>query len=225
MTRQTSRKTQREKTFALLQEIGMAIVKTLGDSCEVVVHDLAQPDSSIRWIGGNVTGRCVGGPTTDLGLTKLRTGDFSPLYNYTTRTSDGKTLKSSSIFLTDDDGTPYAALCINLDITPFLAFEHALAKLLSRDSTSDVDETFSSNVSDVLDELLAECIAELGKPVELMQAADRIRLLALSDQRGAFQLKKAVPLMAARLGVSRNTIYNYLKEARKTGPERQEWRE
>lgn len=46
-----------------------AIAETLGKNCEVVLHDFHYPERSIVKIAnGHVTGRTVGGPTTDLAL-------------------------------------------------------------------------------------------------------------------------------------------------------------
>ena len=212
-----SAKKRRQEIFEVLKEVGAAIVKTFGDSCEVVLHDLTQLDSSIIWICGSVTGREIGGPLTDLGLARLRAGDVSPLYSYTTYTEDGKALKSSSIFLVDRDGKPFGALCINFDLSALLACEGALCKATARENIDDVKGTFSRGVSDMLAAMVMESVAEIGKPIELMQMADKVRLVAILDldRKGAFHLRKAVPFLASRLGVSRYTVYNYLKQARR----------
>jgi predicted transcriptional regulator YheO len=56
---------------------------TLGGWCDVV-HDVSGDlEHSIVAITGDVTGRSVGGHTTDLGLAKLRAGQMDPLINYT----------------------------------------------------------------------------------------------------------------------------------------------
>ena len=48
-------------------------------------------------------------------------------------------------------------------------------------------------------------MAELGKK-------DRMKLVALLDQKNAFTFRKSVPFVAQRLKVSRYTIYKYLGE-------------
>ena len=51
-----------------------------------------------------------------------------------------------------------------------------------------------------------------------MSKEDKIDLIARLDEKGAFQVKRAVTLIAEELGLSRSTIYNYLAQARdKTG--------
>jgi len=48
--------------------------------------------------------------------------------------------------------------------------------------------------------------------LSMMTKNDRVRVVSLLDDRGAFQLRKSVPLVAERLGVTEKTIYNYLAE-------------
>ena len=98
---------------------------TIGPRCEVVLHDYREWDrsgSTIVWIeNGHVTGRHVGGPTTNLGLEAMRSGDASPdRFNYRTRTrKDGRTLRSTSIYFRNRAGEFIGALCINLDVSAY----------------------------------------------------------------------------------------------------------
>ena len=52
--------------------------------------------------------------------------------------------------------------------------------------------------------------AQLGAPLVDMSREDKQRAVRLLDDRGAFQLRKAVEEVADALGVSRFTVYNYL---------------
>ena len=52
----------------------------------------------------------------------------------------------------------------------------------------------------------------MGKPVNALTKADRLRLVALLDQKAAFSFRKSVPYVSRRLGVSRYTVYKYLNE-------------
>ena len=45
-----------------------------------------------------------------------------------------------------------------------------------------------------------------------LSKADRLRLIALLDQKAAFSFRKSVPYVSQRLGVSRYTVYKYLNE-------------
>jgi predicted transcriptional regulator YheO len=135
------------------------------------------------------------------------------MFNYTTHTKDGKTLKSSTMFLTDANNNTFGALCINVDISAFLAAERVLQSFTFRDHDQQIVETFSDDMQDILENLVAEAEREFGKPVGLMSKDERVTLIARLEKKGAFRVKRAVTLIADRMGVSRFTIYNYLKEA------------
>ena len=61
-----------------------------------------------------------------------------------------------------------------------------------------------------LDRLVAAIEAELGGALKTLGREDKQRAVRLLDQRGAFQLRKAVEEVADRMAVSRFTVYNYL---------------
>jgi hypothetical protein len=51
---------------------------------------------------------------------------------------------------------------------------------------------------------------ELGQPLGELSREDKQRAVKLLADRGAFRLRKSVEEVAAQLGVSRFTVYNYL---------------
>jgi predicted transcriptional regulator YheO len=199
-----------EALLRLLMLLGEAVSDTLGEWCEVVIHDLRDLDSSVVHISGNVTGRKVGDHVPVSGLANIRAGRTEPLINYTAYTDDGKTLRSTTIHVHDESGKPIATFCMNLNVTPLLLFSRFLSTLPAGQEESDVGEPFSQDLGQVVEAMIAECGHKVGKPVSLMSKSDRVQVVKLLEQRGVFQLKKSVPLVAERLGVTRKTIYNYL---------------
>ena len=198
-------------SFAICEQIAQAIAHTFGDICEVVIHDFANIEHSVAFIAGNVTGRAVGDGPTDLLLRAVRGGHTEQdLYGYPGHTLDGKTLRSSSVFLRDEAGAVYGAFCINVDVTHLAQVEGWLSQLLRAQPGPEVSETFTRHMSEALEVLLAEAALEIGVPVANMHRAQKIELVRLLAERGAFRIKKAVTIVAERLGVSRFTVYNYL---------------
>ena len=63
-----------------------------------------------------------------------------------------------------------------------------------------------------LDQVFEECLAAVGKPVNALNKRDRMKIIALLDQKNAFSFRKSVPFAAKRLQVSRYTVYKYLGE-------------
>ncbi len=207
-----SQEQNKEALLGLLKMIGHGVCATLGDWCEVVVHDLEDLEHSIVFISGDVTGREVGGHMTDLGLAQIRSGQTEPAINYTSYTSDGKTLKCSSILIHNEQERPVAAFCLNLNVTPLLLFSRFLRNLPTGDDLPEVRETFVEDVPQMVETMVAECAYEVGKPISLMTKHDRVQVVKWLDERGVFQLRKSVPLVAERLGVTQKTVYSYLTE-------------
>lgn len=209
--------------LATLEPIMKAIAGAVGPHCEVVLHDLSQRDMERTIVAienGHVTGRKVGGPSTNLGLELLRREDEDhEEYGYKGRTGDGRELRSSSTYFRDADGRVIAALCINVDLTPLQVARSALDAAL-RPSVKDAaeapvqEEIFASDISEVLDNLIDGAIAHTGKTAAVMDRDDRLAVLRFLDERGAFFVKRAVDRVARRLNISRVTAYNYLEQIR-----------
>jgi len=204
----------------LLTPLMRGIASAVGRHCEVVLHDLSAGDfeSTIVAIeNGHVTGRSVGGPSTNLGLELMQeqqgVGDE---LGYRARTRDGRELHCSSVYYRDDQGTVIAALCINVDMTPFLAARGALDEVVNvgRSASPEREEIFASDINDLLDEMIEEAVTSTGKSVSMMGRADRVDVLRVLDGRGAFAVKRAVDRVSRRLGISRVTTYNYLEQIR-----------
>lgn len=201
---------RRRHILALCRQVAEAIVQTFGDICEVVLHDFTDIEHSVIFIAGNVTHRAVGDGPTDLLLRAVRSGHTEQdLYAYHGYTLDNRTLRSSSMFLRDPDGTVFGALCINVDVT-MLQQVHAWLHTLLATTHDQVSETFTRDFSEALEVLIGETAIEIGVPVAQMTRAQKIQLVHRLQEKGAFQFKKAVQVVAERLGVSRFTIYNYL---------------
>ena len=123
-----------DDVLPLLKKIMKLVANTFGEDCEIVLHDWSKgyEQSIIAIENGNVTNRKVGNCGSNLGLEIMRgsikDGDR---FNYITKTSYGKILKSSTIYLTDDNKQPLGALCINLDITNYLNFQKSLETIIA----------------------------------------------------------------------------------------------
>jgi predicted transcriptional regulator YheO len=206
---------KKHEVFDLLKDVGLAITSMLGRSCEVVIHDVSDLEHSIIWIEGNVTGRKVGGMMSDLGLERLRKGEIHPLFNYTTYTESGRTLKSCSMWLRDSEGEIYGAFCINLDVTPIEMVQDFIRDLSPDSSRLDVSETHAQDLHDLLDTMIAEAEYRIGTPAKEMSKDQRMETVRFLDDRGAFQVRNSVVIVASALGVTRKTIYNYLGEVQR----------
>lgn len=204
--------------FSNLHRITTMIAEQFGHRCEVVLHDLTKDyNHTIVAIEGNVTNRVVGGSGSNLGLSvlagKKKDGD---LYNYITQTRDGRTLRSSTTYLHDEDGAIVGALCINYDISDLMAAEEII-KDVTMYPTSNKEaepEVFANNVAEILDHLTIQCQEYIGKPASEMTKEDKINAIGFFDSKGAFLISKAGDHIRDYLMISKYTLYNYLEIAR-----------
>ncbi|PXW43909.1 putative transcriptional regulator YheO [Klebsiella oxytoca] len=202
------------------------IANQFGENCEVVLHDhsLGLESSIVGIINGHVTGRKVGDPSSNLGLEVLRGTDVNgDRHNYVTRTRDGKTLRSTSVYIRDDNKQVIGALCINLDISDILLAEKILNKMAGRgDSTpakkEDIKEVFVKDVNELLDYLIAECMALIDVPVSNMSKQDKLNAIKFFDEKGVFLIKKSGEKICEFLNISKYTLYAYLGEVRGENP-------
>ena len=213
---------EKREAFDLLKDVGLALTSMLGRCCEVVIHDTTDLEHSIVWIEGDVTGREVGGIMSDYGLTRLRQGETHPVFNYTTYTETGKTLKSCSIWLRDSQGEIYGAFCINMDVTAIEQLQDFVRDLAPDPLRGDMGETHPQTLDDMLDTMIAECEYRIGASTEDMTKDQRVDMVRMLEERGAFQVRNSVTYVAGRAGVTRKTIYNDLREAEERRAESQE---
>lgn len=194
------------------------IAKTFGKNCEVSLHDFSNPQSPIIAIAnGHITGRDVGGPLPEAILKALKSNVADKdMINYKNKSKDGKILKSSTIFINDENGRAIGCLTINIDISEFIMVKNTLAELCDiNDSTQEVAaEAYGSNVNDVLENIVNTTLENYGKPVNFMSKEEKVNMVKLLDAKGTFLIRGAIDYVAKILCVSRYTIYNYLDEIR-----------
>ncbi|MGW1783727.1 helix-turn-helix transcriptional regulator [Streptomyces sp. NPDC002143] len=214
----------RQQVLRVLGASVPGLAKALGSDSEVVIHDLSRIPNSIVALGGDLTGRTHGGPVTDLLLRHVRHGHTEDMIRYKTSHPDGRIFRSSTVFLRDEDGTPFACLCINTDMTPWLQARQLLDTYVATSALEDSDEpspsgpeteeSFLENVTDLAATMIRQAVEAVGVPVSLMHKPHKLAVVRELDRRGLFVIKDAVDTTARALSVTRFTIYNYLNEIR-----------
>ena len=192
------------------------IAKTWGAECEVVLHDVADPEHSVVYVAnGSVTGREIGQGFEHFVRSALKSGGASEDFvaNDFFR-KKGKLIRTSSAMIRDDDGKLIGALCINIDMTRMLEQAEYIQSFLPQPKakTPVGQPVPQSNVEEMvfslIDNILADCeTASLSRE-------ERIAKIRFMDTRGIFQLKGSIEQVAQRLGVNKVTVYSYLDEVR-----------
>lgn len=197
-----------------------AIAETFGKNCEVVLHDFSKPDHSIIKIANShVTGRDVSGPATGLILPFIgkRTKNES-IVGYRTKTKKGAELKSTTVFIKDRNDKVVGALCINMDMTPYISAKNVLDELCTirnianKKEVKESVEKFESNVDSVIDELIQQSIKKIGNPVVNMRKKDKLQAIRDLKEKGLFLIKGSARRVSEELNVSLATTYKYLEE-------------
>jgi predicted transcriptional regulator YheO len=198
-----------------LESIIKGIAVQFGEKCEVVLHDLSgdYEKTIVAIENGYITGRKVGDCGSNLGLEVLMgTEKNGDRYNYITQLKEGTILRSSSIYLKDDDGKTIGAICINMDISDLIMAEKAIQSTILNKTDPEIEEVFVRDVNELLSYLIQQCQKQIGKPVIHMSKEDKMKVVEFLDKKGAFLITKSGDKVCRYLDISKFTLYNYLDE-------------
>ena len=207
-------------TLDFLKQLAHGLAIQFGSSCEIAFHDLKTKDleKSIVYIeNGHVSNRQTGDGPSGIVLETLQS-DPSTIHDklsYLTKTEDGRILKSSTFYIRDDDGSISYIFSLNYDITAFTAASTAIQSLIATkdnlpDLTGDSPRQITHNVNELLDLLIEQAVAKVGKPVAMMNKDDKVAVVQYLDHAGAFLITKSGDKVSSYLGISKFTLYSYM---------------
>lgn len=215
MKKHDSDSAHRQILLNQLELIAQGIGETFAPFCEVVVHDLLDPEQAILSIHNNLSSREVGAPATELGLARIADPDFPQIIaNYANRFADGRRAKSTSIGIKDENGRYVAALCLNVDLNLFGQMQTLLAQFCQTGNV-DIQETLDPANAEVIRAHIDKFAAGRLRAPQALKADERRVLLDELRQAGYLDVRKAMPIIAQHLGVSRATLYNDAKTVRR----------
>lgn len=192
-----------------LTNVGSVIAEMFGSNCEVVINDLDNEEHAVIAIfNGHVSGRKVGSPLIKDAKERISNCADGYFINYRKPLGKKKYIKASTIEVKFNERR--FALCINYDCSELQSFALKLMNFLALAPTN-VELTDFSNDKIVVDALY-EAIIQIGRPIHLLNKNDRMKIIETLYKKGILKLQKSIPQIASCLGVSRYTIYNYLKE-------------
>ena len=201
-------------TLERLKVIAQGLAIQFGPSCEVLIHDLqGNLDTSLVYIeNGRITNRHVGDGPSHVVLNVLNYDDGSEgRFGYLTKTKDGRILKSSTMYIRDDNGNIAYLLGINQDITEFVMMHRSLESLIGiGQAETGTVEKITTSVSELLDDLLLEAERLVGKPGPLMNKVERLKAISYLNEKGAFLISKSSEKIAEYFNISKFTLYSDL---------------
>ena len=206
-------------TLELLKQLADGLARQFGPDCEVVIHDLQAQnlEHSIAYIkNGHISNRRAGDGPSKVVLETLRKDPqtLSDHLGYLTRTAEGRILKSSTMYIRNPDGTAIDyLLSINYDITGLLTVDRSIKALIDTEPQEDVKkqpEQIVHNVNDLLDSLIEQSVALIGKPVALMNKEEKVTAIQFLNDAGAFLITKSGDKVSKYFGISKFTLYSYI---------------
>ena len=209
-----------EQELDRLKQLAKGVAAQFGSNCEVVIHEISEKStyhSIVAIENGHVTGRKVGDGPSHVVLEQLgnRRNDTPDQLCYLTRTPDGKILKSSSIYIRNDEGEICAIFCINFDISTMAIAENMLRNFMAVGETEQREpERITLSVMDLLDDLIRQADELVGKPVALMTKEDKVKAIHFLDTNGAMLITKSGDKIAKHFQISKYTLYSYLDSKR-----------
>jgi len=195
------------------QRLAAALARQFGENCEVVVHDLKNAENSIVAIeNGHVSDRRLGDGASHVVLEALTKPpeELHDQLGYLAKTHDGRIVKSSTVYIRDEEGAVTGIFAINYDVTGLLMAESAIHGLVHHPEKQEEPERIARNVNDLLDDLIEESVALVGKPVALMSKEDKIKAIQFLSNAGAFLITKSGDKVARYFGISKYTLYSYI---------------
>lgn len=206
-------------SLTFLKQIAKGLAVQFGENCEVAIHDLARENlehSVVHIENGHVSNRKVGDGPSRVVLETLR-GDLKlktleDHLGYLTKTSDGRILKSSTMYFRDDEDNVRYILSINFDITNLMFIESSIKSLTATELGTGTSEPakIAQNVNDLLDDLIEQSVTLAGKPVALMSKEDKITAIQFLNDAGAFLITKSGDKISKYFGISKYTLYSYI---------------
>lgn len=205
-------KQEKEDLLAFIQNLGDVITQMFGGFCEVAVSEIDDGKPRIAYIyNGHVTDRSVGDSITSNLEYMVNLEEEGVYVNYSKFDRKRKKKFKSSTIMTHIGDLQFF-FCINCDVDRMEAARVFLESFLK--TTADQSELplFEELNSDTMSEVVEATLQSLEKPVHKFTRSDKLLAIQLLKNKGIFSIKKSVSTIAKRLGISRTTLYNYLKQ-------------
>ncbi len=209
------------KLFKRYIELAEMLGKMFPNMLEVIMHDFSDLDHSIIFMmNGQLSGRKVGDGATELGLRRLLGGEDIPdmLVNYRNRNSQGNYFKSASLAIRDDKGDMIGAFCLNFDLSLFDHFRHFLTTFTQCEEhvLGGAEElTAATSLEEEIDHHIQTYLSQHHLHLTQLTYSDKQKIVAYLDQKRCFRQKGAMIAVAKALRLTRQSIYNYVKQSTK----------
>jgi predicted transcriptional regulator YheO len=177
---------------------------------EIAVHDLKT--GKLAMLYNNLSKRKVGDASVipDLVNQTAKFPDYFPPYHKLN--FDGRPLKCTSITIRDAKEKPIGLICLNFNLAPFVGMQEQLNQLMkTKEAAESPVEKFGGDTSKIIAAAVDQYLRDEKLAVEGMTRYEKKKLVRHLYRQGFFNYKNANVVICKRLGVSRASLYNYIK--------------
>ena len=190
-----------------------------GENCEVVIHDLSRLDASvIKIVNGQLSGRTVGAPISEVTLSFVNKMLASPSLRHVTyfaKNKRGEAFKASISAIEGEKGNIIGLFCINFYLTAsLLSMLHNFTPA-AKTENENISETFVENAEELMLNALEEAKKSVYDNLAISSSNKNKEIVAILYQKGIFNLKDSVITIANHLGISKNTVYMHIRNMNK----------
>ena len=206
----------------------------LGPKYEVVFHSFDKNKAHMEAIANShVSGRTLSSPLSSFASSLLQDKvylDKDFIFNYKAVADSEKVIRGATYFIKNGDKLE-GILCINHDTSELV---DVMTKLISLENLGNfvnilgIDAAFAeveeaeiinkekleNSIEDILCEYLDFTLLHSDKPLSLRQRENAVQVLF---DKGIFNIKGAIPMVAKYLKISEPSVYRYLKAIERLG--------
>ena len=191
--------------------IADALARLFEPYVEVVIHDLAS--EQVAHIANNFSNRVIGEPSLFEQIGYFGTAEHEIIGPYEKVNWNGRKIKSISVVLRSGNRDAIGLMCINMDVSEFYRIQNMLQFFIAPSHLSDQpDVLFKEDWHEKINLFIDGWAKERGLGIERLTRGQKRELVGTLSDNGAFSGKNAAGYIARVLGMSRATVYNYLRQ-------------
>lgn len=187
-----------------------AFARLLHPFAEVVVHDLSK--DQIEAIYNPLSRREVG---DDSYLDRIDFHESETVIGPYDKTNwDGRPMKSITVVIRNPLGKAEGCLCVNVDLSVFTTANQLLQAFLKNNSElpEESKRLFKDDLYEKINLYVRKYCQEQKVSIDAFSRENKREIINALAEEGAFDGKNAANYIGRVLGISRATVYNYLKE-------------
>ncbi|SHI55002.1 Predicted transcriptional regulator YheO, contains PAS and DNA-binding HTH domains [Dethiosulfatibacter aminovorans DSM 17477] len=200
----------------LLIQFANFMSRVQGPSTEITLHNF-RTGEILFLKHGYVTGRqpdYKNNSETLERIKELAENNQDYLVGYRRISSNDQPLRSSNMFIRDENGELAYVLCVNQNIKELEQFQNFLSYFTTsciplESTATNKEETIESLIDNIISDEI-EKIKHSG--LDIMTKEVRFDIINRLDKKGVFDVKGSVQKVCEVLNISQATMYNYLKE-------------